>query len=64
MHIGYLDQSVQAFQDKRGEIYGLIDEHPALEESTRKSMRKFIDKFYDVLDDPKRLDRDVRRECI
>ena len=63
-HIGNLDRSVQAFQDNRAAIYGLIDEQQDFKESTRKSVRKFVDKFYAVIDDPKRLDREVRSRCI
>jgi hypothetical protein len=64
MHIDNLPDSVQAFQDNRAEIYRLIDELPQLEKSTRKQIRRFVDPFFEIIDDPKRLDRDIRKKCI
>ena len=63
-HIGFLDQSVRAFQDSRAALYRLVDEQQELDNSTRKSILKYMDKFYAVLDDPKRLSREIRSKCI
>lgn len=63
-HIGHLDRSVQAFQDERATIYQMLDEQQDLAAGTRKSLRKFIDRFYAVLDDPKRLKREINDRCI
>ena len=60
----HLPESLQLFQDHRSAIYALIEEQPELEPKTRKTLSKFIDRFYDVIDNPKKLDREIKSECI
>jgi hypothetical protein len=63
-YIGNLDTSVQLFQDKRESIYGLFEDQQELEESTRKKAIKFIDRFYDVVENPKKRRREIEDRCI
>jgi hypothetical protein len=63
-YIGNLPASVRLFQDKRDAIYALIEGQAELEPSTRKSVTKFIDRFYDVINDPKKLHREIESQCI
>jgi len=63
-HIGNLDSSVQAFQENRDEIFALLANQPELTARPRKAVTKFVGGFYDVLDDPKKVDRKVRKSCI
>jgi len=63
-HISNLPQSIRAFQDNRSTIYRLIEEQPQLEEGSRKKALKFIDQFYKVIDDPKRVEREINSQCI
>jgi hypothetical protein len=60
----YLPDSMQHFQDNREAIYGLIEQQEQLEESTRKKVRKFVDRFYDVIDNPKKVYREISSQCI
>lgn len=63
-HIGNLDDSMQTFQENRDEIFALIANQPELADKTRKSVTKFVEGFYKVLDNPKKVDRDIRKKCI
>jgi hypothetical protein len=63
-YIDNLPTTLKLFQDKRDEIYGMIDQQAELTDSTRKKMRKFIDRFYDVIDNPKKVQREISSQCI
>jgi len=63
-HIGNLDNTVRTFQDKRGEIFSIIANQPELTPKSRKAVTKFVEAFFRILDNPKKLDRQVRKKCI
>ena len=63
-YIDNLEVSLQRFQDNKEAIYGLIDGQAQLEDSTRKKMRKYVDQFYDVIDNPKKVHREISSQCI
>ena len=59
------DNKIQSkSEDNREAIYGLIEQQEQLEESTRKKVRKFVDRFYDVIDNPKKVYREITSQCI
>lgn len=59
-----LQASIQLFQDNRDAIYGLVDQQPELDDSTRKKVRKFVDRFYEVIENPKKVHREILSQCI
>jgi hypothetical protein len=59
-----LQTSIRLFQDNRDAIYELIGQQEQLEDSTRKKVSKFVDRFYDVLDNPKKVHREISSQCI
>jgi hypothetical protein len=61
---GYLPSTLKLFNEKRGEIEALIKNQPGLTKQTAKRMLVFIRKFYDTINNPKRLDRELVRKCI
>ena len=63
-YIDNLQTSLQLFQDNRDAIYALIAQQEQLEESSRKEVTKFIDRFYKVIDDPKKVYREIQSDCI
>lgn len=63
-YIDNLPTTLQLFQDNRRAIYELIDQQPELTDSTRKKMRKFVDRFYEVIDNPKKVQREIASKCI
>jgi len=63
-YIDHLPTSVQLFQEKQDAIYKLFEGQEVLEESTRKKVTKFIDRFYYVISEPKKLHREIKSKCI
>ena len=62
--IDNLPTSVQLFQEKQDAIYKLFEEQQELEERTRKKVTTFIDRFYDVISNPKKLNREITSKCV
>ena len=60
----HVSASVDKFKDKREEIYALVNEQEGFEPRVRKTLVRFIDKFYEVIDDPKKLERQIVKKCI
>lgn len=63
-YIDNLQTSMRLFQDNRDAIYGLIEQQEQLDESSRKKVRKFVDRFYKVIDNPKKVHREIQTQCI
>jgi hypothetical protein len=63
-YIGNLETSVQLFLDRRDAIHGLFEDQQQLQESMRKKSLKFIDRFYDVIENPKKRQREIESRCI
>lgn len=59
----HLPATLQVFRDQRDSLYALIDNEVLLTSSTAKSMRKYLDSFYDIIDDSRGVDRYIIREC-
>jgi hypothetical protein len=60
----YVEGSIQQFLDHRDEIYSLIATQSGFEEETREDLVKFVDKFYDLIAEPKRVERTIFKKCI
>ena len=63
-YIDNLPTTIRLFQENRQAIYALIDQQEQLEDSTRKKTRKFVDRFFDVIDNPKKVRREIESQCI
>ena len=63
-YIDNLPETLSLFRDKREVINALIEGQAELEPSTLKSVKKFIDRFYDVIGNPKSLQREIESQCI
>jgi hypothetical protein len=63
-YIDNLDASMQLFQDNREAIYAIIDQQEQLQDWTRKKVRNYVDRFFDVIDDPKKVNREITSQCI
>ena len=63
MHNAQLPDAIQAFKDNREALYALIDNEDALTKRTAKSMRRYLDSFYKVIDNNKAVDRKIIRDC-
>ena len=63
-HIGNLDETLQSFRENRSTIYAIIQAQQELTPKTLKSITRFMDDFYDVIDNPKQLERRIVKKCI
>lgn len=60
----YVGASLQRFRDRRDAIYALVLEQEGLEPRVRKRMIRYIDDFYELIDDPRAVERKIIRDCI
>ncbi|EAQ96607.2 hypothetical protein KT71_06267 [Congregibacter litoralis KT71] len=55
--------AIEHFQANRDAIYAIVEDTRFVTERSVKRTRKFVDKFYDVLDNPKKVRREIIEEC-
>ncbi len=60
----HVPASLQKFRDGRDAIYAVVDAQEGLTSSTRKSVVKYIDKFYKLIDDPQDVDKHIIGKCV
>jgi len=63
-YVDNLEVSLKLLQDNREAIYGLIEQQEQLQDSTRQKVRKYVDRFFEVIDEPKRVQREISSQCI
>ena len=61
---GYLPATLKLFNDKRDDIEALIRNQQDLTKGTAKRTLAYIKQFYDTINKPKRLDREIVKKCI
>ncbi len=61
---GYLPGTLQLFNDKREDIEALVHNQEGLTKGTSRLMLTYIKQFYDTINKPKRLDREIVKKCI
>ncbi len=52
------------FQSRRTDMLQLIDETPGLDRRARRDATRFIERFFDILDSPKRRERSIVEACV
>jgi hypothetical protein len=60
----YVAASLQTFNDSREAIYALVAEQEGLESRVRKSLIRYIDAFYELIRDPRDVERKIIDKCI
>lgn len=60
----YLDATLQLFRDRREAIFALIDNQEGLRDSTRKRVRSYIEDFYEIIEEPRKIEREMLDECV
>lgn len=53
----------QRFNGQREAIYALVRDAPGLREKAIKEMLEYFDEFYEIINDPKAVDRKIHRDC-
>jgi hypothetical protein len=60
----YLEGSLQRFNDRRREIYLLINDQEGLTDRTRKSLIAYVDGFYKLINNPANVKRYLVDKCV
>ena len=60
----HIAASVQAFKNKQLEIYSLITDLDHLAPSTKTKLTRYLDGFYKVIDNPKRIESRLVAKCM
>jgi hypothetical protein len=60
---GHLGNSIAKFLAKKDEIYDLRDEIGYFDQASRKSITRYLDDFYEIISDPKSIDRRLIKGC-
>jgi hypothetical protein len=61
---GYLPSTLKLFNDRRDDVEALVRNQQDLSKGAAKLMLAFIRQFYDTINKPRRLDREIVRNCI
>ena len=60
----HLPTSLQRFQEVREAIHVLVQEHEGLTSMTRKSLLQYVNNFYKLIDDPRKVEKYMTNKCI
>ena len=60
----YLDSSLQKFRDARETLYTIVREQEGLTDKVRKDLLRYMDDFFEIINDPRKVDRRMRNKCI
>ena len=60
----YLVGSLQRFRENRRDIYALIEEQEGLSPAARKAVTKYVDEFFELIDDSKKVERRIIDGCV
>ena len=63
VHEQTMDQAAERFREKRPEIEGLFTDNPHLTDKMRSGALAYIEKFYAIINDPKRYKREITDKC-
>lgn len=58
-----LPQTVELFNEKKADIMALFENNSHLTDRTRKNAIKYIEDFYEIINNPKRFKRDITDKC-
>jgi len=56
--------SISRFQQARDELYALVAEQQGLDSSVRDNLTRYMDDFFEIIDDPEEVERRIINECI
>jgi hypothetical protein len=60
----HLPSTLRQFNDKRSDIEALIKDQRGLSKRKGKAMLSYINEFYDTINNPRHLNRDIVKKCI
>ena len=59
-----LDASFAAFRSQRPAIFELIENVEGMTNGTRKSVARYVESFYKIIDSPRLVEREILRDCL
>lgn len=59
----YLDNQFATLRDQRDDIYALYNTQEGLDPKVLKRALEYLDDFYEVIDNPGKVEREIRRDC-
>jgi hypothetical protein len=60
----YIDGSIDRFRAIRNNIFALIETQDGLTRKVRDLVADYVQQFYDIADDPRRVRRVMTKKCI
>lgn len=62
-NLGKLEQAIAIFKSKKREIFQLYESFPYLKEKYKKSARRYLNDFFEIIDNPRRLKNQIIDKC-
>ena len=59
-----LDETLEEYRQQRGAILQLPEEQVGLTDTTRRTVGKYLTQFYEIIDSPNMVDRNLVKKCI
>lgn len=59
----FLEQNIQLFNDKKAAILDLFESFPHLSDAGKKSSKRYVESFYKIINNPKRVKRVILTRC-
>ena len=59
-----LEKSIKQFRDSRSEIYELIAAQEGLASGVHKSIVRYVDDFYEIIDDSRDVEKTIIDQCL
>jgi hypothetical protein len=60
----HIDASIARFQEVRDEIFRLLETHEGMTKMTRSSLLRYVNMFYKIIDDPRKVEDRIMEKCI
>jgi len=60
----HLPATLRLFRERRDDIENLIQDQPGLDKAKKRSMLGFVEEFYDTIDSPQQLQRNIVGKCL
>ena len=60
----FIPASLQSFQETYDSIYALLQEHEGLTSMNRRSLVQYVDNFFELIGDPRKVEKYISNKCI
>jgi hypothetical protein len=60
----YIDGSIEEFRKNRDALYALVSGQEGLDAGVRKSIVRYMDDFYEIIDKPRNVERKMIDRCV